>query len=193
MSIAKFKLDEATKLEFGISITGAEGKPTARFIIEGPEHNVGFPCVPLQGGGVEVNLKDLKNMFKAGEYPVRLEVIVENKLFVPFEDTIVLEPNVHVTTKPKAVKEIRENVNVDRVIVKPTLKEDNHKEIAMMIAETLGYSADDSDAPTTIVNEALANRKSLTKSKAEMVQKLLRKAISENLDFDRKLLKPVKN
>ena len=58
MSIAKIKIDEQTKLEFAISITGAGGVPQSRFIIEGKDYSIAFPCRQTNEG-VEVDRKSV--------------------------------------------------------------------------------------------------------------------------------------
>ena len=81
MSVAKIKLDESAKLEFGVQITGAEGQPNARFVVEGTDMSVSYPCHRMSGGGIEVEVGNLKNVFPAGEYPVRLEVIRKQNFY----------------------------------------------------------------------------------------------------------------
>lgn len=206
MSVAKIKLDESAKLEFGVQITGAEGRPSARFVIEGSEMSVSYPCHPMSGGGIEVEVGNLKNVFPAGEYPVRLEIIIENKIFVPYEDTIILEPNVHVTSKPEAVKEVKESVAVGKVVVKqqPAAKKEPNKEkiseqrtvarkqnaIAQNIAELLRYEPVRKQSAVSIVNESLKSRGVVGKMDHHNLLKLLKEAKQNGIDFDVDLLNP---
>ena len=204
MSVAKIKLDESAKLEFGVQITGAEGRPTARFVIEGQDMSVAYPCHPMSGGGIEVEVGNLKNIFPAGEYPVRLEIIIENKIFTPFEDTIILEPNVHVTTKPQSVKEVKESVQVGQVVVKqkPAEKKAPAREqiseqktaarkqqkIAESVAELLNYQPVRKQTPVSIVNESLKNRGVVSKMDHHDLLKLLKEAKLNGIEFDLELL-----
>lgn len=188
MSIAKLKLDESTKLEFGVQISGAEGKPQARLVIEGKDFNVSYPCHPMSGGGIDVELGNFKNIFPAGEYPVRLEIIIENKIFVPFEDTIILEPSVEITSKPKAVTEIRESVKVENVNVQVISSDQKREKIARLIAEALRYDASEGQKPEDIINESLANRGRMTKDQSSLVANMLKAATEANIPFDRKLI-----
>lgn len=206
MSVAKIKLDESAKLEFGVQITGAEGRPSARFVIEGQEMSVSYPCHPMSGGGIEVEVGNLKNIFPAGEYPVRLEIIIENKIFTPFEDTIILEPNVHVTSKPQSVKEIKESVHVGQVVVKqkpaepkkPAREQISEQKtaarkqlkIAESVAELLGYTPVRKQAPVSIVNESLKSRGVVSKMDHHNLLKLLKEAKTNGIDFDVNLLNP---
>lgn len=204
MSVAKIKLDESAKLEFGVQITGAEGRPTARFVIEGTDMSVSYPCHPMSGGGIEVEVGNLKNVFPAGEYPVRLEIIIENKIFIPYEDTIILEPNVHVTSKPEAVKEVKESVQVAQVVVKqqPSTAREQISEqrtaarkqlkIAESIAELLRYQPVRKQRPVSIVNESLKSRGIVSKMDHHELLKLLKEAKTNGIDFDLDLLNPKK-
>ena len=208
MSVAKIKLDESAKLEFGVQITGAEGKPNARFVVEGPDMSVSYPCHRMSGGGIEVEVGNLKNVFPAGEYPVRLEIIIENKIFVPFEDTIILEPNVHVTTKPQSVKEVKESVQVGQVVVKPQPKAEpkpakeqiseqrtvarKQNAIAQNVAELLRYEPVRKQSAVSIVNESLKARGVVSKMDHHNLLKLLKEAKQNGIDFDVDLLNPRK-
>lgn len=205
MSVAKIKLDESAKLEFGVQITGAEGKPNARFVVEGPDMSVSYPCHRMSGGGIEVEVGNLKNVFPAGEYPVRLEIIIENKIFTPFEDTIILEPNVHVTTKPQSVKEVKESVQVGQVVVKPQPKAEKptkeqiseaptrarkQNAIAKNIASLLNYEPVRKQSAVSMVNESLKSRGVVSKMDHHNLLKLLKEAKQNGIDFDVDLLSP---
>ena len=201
MSVAKIKLDESAKLEFGVQITGAEGKPNARFVVEGQDMSVSYPCHRMSGGGIEVEVGNLKNVFPAGEYPVRLEIIIENKIFVPFEDTIILEPNVHVTTKPQSVKEVKESVQVGQVVVKPQPKAEPKEQIseqrtvarkqnaiARNIADLLRYEPVRKQSAVSIVNESLKARGVVSKMDHHNLLKLLKEAKQNGIDFNVEIL-----
>lgn len=193
MSIAKVKLDESTKLAFGVTITGAEGTPTARFVIEGRDFSLMFPCNKLEEGGIEVMIDEMGHILKAGEYPVRLEVVIENKIFTPMEDTIIFEPSVEVFSKPKAVEHVKEAIQVDQVVVTvdTSKKQKREKDIklATLIAEALGQTADPSQTPTQIINESLANKpRRLAKDKKNLVLEMLKTARENQIEFDSKLL-----
>jgi hypothetical protein len=155
MSIAKLRLDESTKLEFGVSITGATQEPQTRLVIEGKDYSISYPCKPTNEG-VEVQINELKHVLPAGTYPVRLEVVVENKIYIPFEDTIEFDPAVEVATKTKAV-EVRESIKVDKVVVKEaTTPNQDRMKVATVIAEMTGYYPSLNDTPQSIVDASMA-------------------------------------
>lgn len=119
MSIAKLKLDENVKLEFGVSITGASGVPETRFVIEGKDFSVSYPCRQTNEG-VEVDILGHGAIFKAGEYKARLEVIIENKIYVPLSDVVEFEPSIEISVPQK--EEVKEQIVVSKVsaVVKST-------------------------------------------------------------------------
>lgn len=117
MSIATLRLDESTKLEFGVSITGASGEPETRLVIEGNQFSVSYPC-KMTEHGVEAKISELKSVLPAGTYPIKLEVVIENKIYVPFEDTITFEPAIEVVTKPQINPvQIKESIKVNSVVI----------------------------------------------------------------------------
>jgi len=200
MSIAKLKLDESTKLEFGVAITGAESRPITRFVIEGEKYSITFPCRPV-GDGIEVDVGELDNIFEAGEYPVRLEVIIEDKVYIPFEDTITLEPNVHITTKPKETK-VRESVKVEQVVVKASkaaprpepktqlteAEVKKQRKLATLIAETTNYKFVEGQTNRQIIEESLHSCKALPQEKHKLLIDMLKAAKSADITFSTKVI-----
>lgn len=196
MSIARIRLDESSKLEFGVSITGADGKPNARFVIDGKDFSVSFPAKPTNEG-VEVDIQGLSTIFTAGEYNARLEVVLENKIYTPLEDKIEFEPSVHIETKSRVVTPVKESVRVEKVTVKtPVINEDVQRKVqaANIIAKALYYEPLAGQTPKSIVNSALVNTEYFTNKQIETVIEMLDLAESVGIDYDKDLipeLKPV--
>jgi hypothetical protein len=162
MSIAKLKLDESNKLSFNVEITGAVGQPETRFIIEGKNFNIAFPCTQHQNEAV-VEIAGLKNVLQAGEYRARLEVVLENKIYTPLEDSIVFEPSIEVHSA-KTVKKpvLREAVKVNKVIIHKTEISESELEktrmkAALIIAAGVGYIPESFESPEKIVKSALGS------------------------------------
>jgi hypothetical protein len=204
MSIATLKLDESHKMEFGVSITGADGIPQTRFVIETGKYSISYPCSPTVDG-VEVVLSELRNIVPAGTHAARLEVIIDNKLYVPFTDTITFEPVVEVKSAPKSVrkesKAVQEttvqSVQVGAVkVVKSsedisTLKEDT-KPMAMakLVARNLSYTPTQTDiTPEQLVNEALDASPALSSGRMKIVSKLLKLAEDAGVDYDKQRIR----
>lgn len=154
MSIANLKLDESTKLEFGVAITGTTDVPKTRLVIDGAQYSISYPCKQTNEG-VEVEINELKNILPAGTYPVRLEVVIENKIYIPFKDTITLEPFVEIQTTPVAVKSpVKESIKIGQVTVKKQ-DDSNTTQIAKIISESLGYIPRVGETPKETIENAL--------------------------------------
>lgn len=176
MSIAKVKLDESTKLEFGVSITGASGIPSSRLIIEGKDFAVSYPCRQTSNG-VEADVTGLKNVFSAGEYPVRLEIVIENKIYTPFQDTIVFEPGVEITSQPKAKTAVNETVIKVRKPTQTSLSDTQDKfKVAKALAEVAEYSTSANQTPQQIVEAVRNMAHKFSGSQSKSVQQMLKLA-----------------
>jgi hypothetical protein len=83
--------------------------------------------------------------------------VIENKIYTPFSDMIVLEPAVSVHTKPRSVSESNESVKVDSVQVKmiEKLQETNRaNKLVNMVASALSYTPSEGQTQTEIINES---------------------------------------
>jgi len=196
MSVAKIKLDESTKMEFGITITGASGIPETRLVIEGDQFSISYPCDNINGT-IEAEIGKLKNILKEGTYPIKLEVLIDNKIYVPFEDTIEVEKDVEVVTKPKNVSNVKESVKIDKVLVvenEPNQEQiiDQYK-IAAKIAEELKYKAQVTQSPADIITEALKiTEKPLANNKYSLLKGLIELAEEMEIKFDKQYLENIK-
>lgn len=191
MSIASLKLDESAKLEFDVLITGADGVPNARFVIEGKDFSVSYPCRQVNEG-IEVDVGGLKNVLPAGEYPVRLEIVLENKIYTPMQDTIKLEPIVEINTKTKPAAQIKESVKVlgkVNVTKKAVITEEMQRQIqvAADVAAVLHYTPSIDMSPAQIIESALRTVDELPREELVKLEKLLVTAETCNVQFDRDL------
>lgn len=185
MSIAKMRLDESTKLEFGVAITGASGTPQTRLVIEGRDFSISYPCKPTTEG-VEVQINELKHILPAGTYPIKLEIIVENKIYVPFADTITFEPAVEVTPTPRVkVVEEKESIKINNVVVKESTPSQDRMKVAAVIAEMVGYFPKLDETPQSIVDNALKHSSSLTESSKRSFEGVLKLAEEVGIHINR--------
>lgn len=182
--ITQLKLDESTKLEFGVSVTGADQKPNARFIIEGKDFSIMIPCKNVNESA-EVEIPALKNILQAGEYPVRLEVIIDNKLYMPMQEQIVFEPCIEIATKSKPVQAVKESVKVAKVTVKKSVNEDvlRKTQAAMIIAQSLGYQPTEGESPRDIIEHAIELAGEMSAESAATVEEMLKLAESSGIDI----------
>lgn len=125
MTIATIKPEEPCSLEFDLDISGSNEEPSdIRFIIEaqtidGEEVQDTFSiiCRAIRtADSVKVYIPRLLNIFKAGIYRSRLEVILENRVFVPIEDSVTIAESIVV----KPIKEMKKN---DEIKIKASLNQ----------------------------------------------------------------------
>lgn len=194
MSIAKIKLDEGAKLNFGVSITGAGGIPESRFVIENKDFSVSFPCTPTNEG-VEVNIQGMANIFKAGTYDAHLEIVLENKIYRPLSDSIEFEPFVSISSKTGTVSSLKEAVKIEKVTVKTTAINEEilrRTQAATIIAKSLHYVPESTETPTEIINHAMEQSKPLTADQQTTLDQMLKLAESVDIEFDRSLIPETK-
>lgn len=129
------------ELSFDLNISGTKDEPSdIRFIIESqvdPETGdsvqdvFSIICRAVRGpDGVKVTIPRLLNLFRSGSYKSRLEVVLENRLFVPLSEEIVITEPAKVELK-SPVKESKTTTpdvsvtisNIIAEIVKPKLEE----------------------------------------------------------------------
>lgn len=181
--ITQLKLDESTKLEFGVSVTGADATPSARFIIEGKEFSIMIPCRNVNESA-EVEIPVLKNIIPAGEYPVRLEVVIDNKIYTPLQEQMIFEPCIEIATKSKPVQAIKESVKVAKVTVKKTVNENvlRKTQAAVIIAQSLGYTPSRDESPRDIIENAIEQAGEMSPDQAATVEEMLKLAESVGID-----------
>ena len=120
MSITKINLNESNKLEFELSIQGANiDNSTSRFCIVTEDKEYVFTG-KLGLGKVDFSIPVLENILDAGLYKCRMEVIVGNNYFVPINDNIefmapipIKEVKIKSTYKKKILIETKPKVNPD--------------------------------------------------------------------------------
>lgn len=194
MAIAKIRLDEGAKLNFGVSITGASGVPETRFIIENKNFNVSFPCTPTNDG-VTVSIQEMSKIFAAGTYTAHLEIVLENKVYRPLTDTIEFEPFVSISSKANMVSPLKEEVKFEKVTVKTTaINEDilRRTQAATIIAKSLHYVPESAETPTEIINHAMEQSSLLTVDQKTTLDQMLHLAESVGITFDSSLIPEAK-
>lgn len=123
--LAQLKLDEAAKLEFSVAISGTTEPPEYRFIIDLGMFSLMLQCRQI-GESVEVNIPPLKSITTTGDKPVRLEVVLDGKIFTPLKDVINFEPCIEIESKAKPVVKAEDMVRVGAVSVKKSVMEEKN-------------------------------------------------------------------
>jgi hypothetical protein len=93
-------LDNNNELTFQISIEGSSpAESSCRFLIEGEDMSFVFPGEIEKDGIVHVNIPPLEKILKEGTYNSGLEVIVDDRVFVPLTLRTNFEKSVTVTAE----------------------------------------------------------------------------------------------
>ena len=125
MAAMKLSLDRENILEFNVDIQGYANTsttkaPKVRMILE--QKNMGFCMVATKEDKTySVVIPEMKNIMESGICEARMEVIIENKYFVPWESQIEFDKEVKVEAAPIVRKEPQPDLSVQ---VKPIIKEE---------------------------------------------------------------------
>ena len=88
-------LDEENELTFQLNIEGSRpAEASCRLNVQGNDMNLMFEAQKQNGEEVNVVLPPLAHVLKEGKYNMLLEVIVDDKYFVPLELTGNFEKSV---------------------------------------------------------------------------------------------------
>ena len=105
----KLSLDRENILEFNVDIQGyantsTSKEPQVRLFLE--QKNIGF-CMPAKKDNktYSVIIPEMKNLMESGSCDARMEVIIDNKYFVPWESKIEFDREVKVEAAPVIKRE----------------------------------------------------------------------------------------
>jgi hypothetical protein len=125
MDDMKLSLDRENILEFNVDIQGYANTsttkaPQVRLFLE--QKNIGF-CLPATKDNktYSVIIPEMKNIIESGSCEARMEVIIDNKYFVPWESQIEFDNEVKVEVAPIIRRKPPQDVSVQ---VKPIIKEE---------------------------------------------------------------------
>lgn len=123
MIIAQIKPDQPQELIFEIKIEGSKEEPSeVRFVIEsqtvdGKEVLDVFSIIcraVRENDAIKVYIPRLLNLLRAGAHNARLEVVLENRLFIPLSEEVMIE-------EPISVQVQKETPAVVETIEKPEI------------------------------------------------------------------------
>ena len=124
MDNMKLSLDRENILEFNVDIQGYANTsmtkaPQVRLFLE--QKNIGF-CMSAKKNNktYSVVIPEMKNIIKSGICEARMEVIIDNKYFVPWESQIEFDREVKVEAAPIIREELQPDVSVQ---AQPVIKE----------------------------------------------------------------------
>ena len=124
MPAMKLSLDRENILEFNVDIQGYANTsttkaPKVRMILE--QKNMGFCMVATKEDKTySVVIPEMKNIMESGVCEARMEVIIDNKYFVPWESQIEFDREVKVEAAPIIREELQPDISVQ---AQPVIKE----------------------------------------------------------------------
>lgn len=114
----KLFIDEPNELSFDLTIEGSElGKPSVRTIIEGNRFELMFPTDKREEGW-SVTIPPLQEVISTGVHNMRLEVVLNNKIFTPLTLTTEFSKSHVVEAKIVTKKPVVESTSVKAAVVK---------------------------------------------------------------------------
>jgi len=120
MSDIQIHLDEDNELRFGVAVEGAEsGNVTCRMVLESKDSSMGiiFPGRAASNGEVKVLVPSLKTFLNEGVYPMRLEVLVDDRVFTPLSMNVELKQSVKVTAEARVMPQRKKGPSVSASIL----------------------------------------------------------------------------
>lgn len=103
MILAKINPAEEHLLEFSINVQGTVERVTdVRFVIEGSQYNLSFPC-QVVNDKVSVKIPKLNESVAPGVHDTKLEVVIGDKIFTPISESVEILENIKVKVKDHAV------------------------------------------------------------------------------------------
>ena len=137
MILQKMQLCEANILEFDLQVFGTTDKTSdIRFVIEGPEYSISCKCLE-ENGTVSVQIPKLKGILEAGQYAVKLECIIDGKIFTPLSESVEFEPLIEFGVGKKKAEPVKEGVTVQLKNATPSFEDS--KPSNYQLAEEEGF------------------------------------------------------
>lgn len=104
MSNINLLLDEENEITFALTVEGTTSSPArCRLLVEKDDMTLMFNPNYFKNNEVSVTIPALKNVLKEGECNLSLEVIVEDKYFVPLTMKGYLEKSIEVIAESKSI------------------------------------------------------------------------------------------
>lgn len=128
-------LDNENEMTFNVVIEGTRpGEPLCRLMIENEDMSFSMQGDFLPGNEVSIIVPPLKGILKEGSYDSYLEVLVDDRVFIPLEMKITFEESVKVMAETVKRKK-RKPVSASASLVSANVKKDDNKEGRKVIME----------------------------------------------------------
>jgi hypothetical protein len=110
-------LDTDNELRFKVNIEGTRpGSSVCRLMLESEDLQYGFKGTEMPDGEISIFIPPLKNILKEGTYDTHLEVVVDDRIFIPLELSVNFEKSMTVTAE-SVVRPKRSKVSASAVLV----------------------------------------------------------------------------
>ncbi len=105
MEKIELDLDNENEMTFNVTIEGTRpGEPLCRLMIENEDMSFSMQGDFLPDNEVSILVPPLKGILKEGEYDSYLEVLVDDRVFIPLEMKINFEQSIKVVAESKSQK-----------------------------------------------------------------------------------------
>lgn len=192
MNKLKLSLSKKNTLEFDVKVEGSSNNshPDVRLLLEADNHIYLYRC-QKKLDKYTVDVPPLIGEVKSNKCKSRLEVIVDDRYFVPWESELVLEHNIEVSAKPvnKTHAEIvRENKENDvTVSIKSNKIKSNDKTNIDQLTENIMNNLIDNGVFNKLIEEIKHEYKFKTAKKGKPLNKKAKK-----INLEKKIAESVK-
>jgi len=111
----ELRLDEANELVFDVNIAGTDippAPPIYRFVCESDDMYFAFKGIQKDDNKILVTVPPLKQTLDEGTYNSKLEVLIDDRYFVPLETMVTFKSSLKVTAEAVMVnKRITDDVD----------------------------------------------------------------------------------
>jgi hypothetical protein len=135
MEKIKLDLDNENEMTFNVVIEGTRpGEPLCRLMIENEDMSFSMQGDFLPNNEVSIVVPKLKGILREGNYDSYLEVLVDDRVFIPLEMQIDFEESVKVMAETVKRKK-RKAVTASASLVSANVKKRDNKEGRKVIME----------------------------------------------------------
>lgn len=128
--------DSQTTIKFELNIAGSDAKPKTYFVIEKPDYDVSFPC-DVGAEYASVSLPKLTSIVAPGQYPIRLDVRIEDRIYTPLNDVVQVQEPISTAAKINAAEAAVESVVASSIKVEQTK---DKEQLIRLLSATIGES-----------------------------------------------------
>mgnify|MGYP003114138419 CR=1 FL=1 len=110
-------LDKENELVFKLSIVGTKpAKTKSRFLLESTDYSLAFPAKNHEAGEVSISIPPLENILSEGKYTGSLEVIIDDKVFVPMKIETDFKKSVNVVAEVVTHRKQETTISVSPIV-----------------------------------------------------------------------------